>query len=265
MTAVIASLREPAGPRRGVVLVVAAMATPESCYAPFAEHLAARGWRAVTFTFRGMRDTAAMRAETADLDRWIADVRAILDVVADEAGDLPVSWVGHSLGGQVVPFVDHARLAAVATVASGDGYWRRNSPGVRWIAPALWRVVSPVATRVGGYFPGGRLGMVGDLPTGVMRQWGRWCLHPEYLHADHPGAAQLFAEVKVPIMSLSFTDDEMMSAESISHLHDWYSSAEQVRQRYSPAQLEVPRMGHQGFFRREHAALWDGLLLPWLA
>src|SRR5687767_14697546 len=206
---------EPEGEPRGVVLVAGAMATRSSYYAPFAAHLAERGWRAATFDYRGMRSRAEMKAETADVDRWFADVRAILDAVADDAGELPVTLVGHSLGGQLVPFIDHTRLASVITVAAGDGHWRRNQPGVRWIAPALWAFVAPVAIRVAGYYPGRRLHMIGDLPGNAMRQWGRWCLHPEYLQVDHPEAPSLFADVKAPMMSLSFTDDELMSADGI--------------------------------------------------
>ena len=250
---------------RGVVLVVPAMATPSSFYAPFATHLAERGRRVVTFDYRGMGSRAEMKAETADVDRWIADVRAILDAVADDAEGLPVTWLGHSLGGQMVPFVDHTRLASVITVTAGDGYWRRNQPGVKWIAPMIWRAVAPAAIRLSGYYPGRRLRMIGDLPGGAMRQWARWCLHPEYLQKDHPEAPALFAEVKAPMMSLSFTDDELMSAASINHLHDWYSSAQIVRQRFSPEQLDGRRMGHHGFFRRANADLWDELVEPWLA
>jgi len=249
---------------RGVVLVVPAMATPSSYYAPFATHLAERGWRAVTFDYRGMGSRAEMKAETADVDRWFADVRAILDAVADDAAGRPVTLVGHSLGGQLIPFVDHTRLASVITVTAGDGYWRRNQPGVRWLAPVIWRFVAPLAMRATGYYPGRRLNLLGDVPAGAMRQWSRWCLHPEYLQADHPEAANLFAEVKTPMMSLSFTDDELMTAKSIKHLHDWYSSAELVRQRFSPEQLDGRRMGHHGFFRRANADLWDELLVPWL-
>ncbi|PWN02435.1 hypothetical protein DJ010_11825 [Nocardioides silvaticus] len=256
---------EPEGEPRGVVLVVPAMATPSSFYSSFAAHLAARGRRAVTFDYRGTGSPAEMKAETADVDRWFADVRAILDVVADDAGDLPVTWIGHSLGGQMVPFVDHTRLASIITVTAGDGYWRRNQPGVRWLAPVMWRVIAPLAMRVAGYYPGRRLNLLGDVPSGAMRQWSRWCLHPEYLQVDHPEAPALFAEVKAPMMSLSFTDDELMSAESIQHLHDWYSSADIVRQRYTPAQLDGRHLGHHGFFRSAHADLWDELLEPWLA
>lgn len=256
---------EPAGDATGVALVVPAMATPSGYYAAFAAWLAERGLRAVTFDYRGMEDPAALRAEQGDLDRWIADARDVLTAVADDAGGLPVTWVGHSLGGQILPFVEHTRLASVVTVAAGDGYWRRNAPGIRWKVPLLWWVAAPLAIRLTGHYPGARLGMVGDLPAEVMRQWSRWCRHPEYLHADHPEATSLFAEVKAPLMSLSFTDDELMSADSIRHLHDWYTGAEQVRQRYSPDQLDGRRIGHHGFFRAAHADLWDELVLPWVA
>jgi predicted alpha/beta hydrolase len=256
---------EPASAPRGVALVVPAMATPSRYYSSFARWLADRGVRAVTFDYRGMEDPVALRAETADLDRWVADAGDVLAAVADEAAGLPVTWIGHSLGGQILPFVDHARLASVITVAAGDGYWRRNAPGIRWKVPFLWWAVAPLAIRLTGYYPGDRIGMVGDLPANVMRQWSRWCRHPEYLQADHPEAPGLFAEVKLPLMSLSFTDDEMMSAASIQHLHDWYSGAEQVRQRYSPEQLEGRRVGHHGFFRQAHEDLWDELVLPWVA
>ena len=56
-----------------------------------------------------------------------------------------------------------------------------------------------------------------------------------------------------------------MSAAATADLHDRFVNADQVRQRYSPAQLEVDRMGHHGFFRSRHAGLWDELVLPYLA
>jgi predicted alpha/beta hydrolase len=256
---------EPTGDPRGVALVVPAMATPAGFYASFAGRLADHGVRAVTFDYRGMEDRAALRGETGDVDRWIADAANVLSSIADDAAGLPLTWVGHSLGGQIVPFVEHTRLASVITIAAGDGYWRRNAPGIRWRVPFLWWVAAPLAIRLTGHFPGNRLGMVGDLPANVMRQWRRWCLHPEYLQADHPAAPALFAEVKAPLMSLSFTDDELMSADSIQHLHDWYTGTEQVRQRYSPEQLDGRRVGHHGFFRSTNADLWDELVLPWVA
>ena len=256
---------EPAGVDPvGVVVIGPAMATPASYYAAFATWLATQGHRTLTFDLRGMESVAAMKAEDADVLRWFGDMADALDHALADAGDLPVSWVGHSLGGQVVPFLDHSRLARVVTVASGTGYWRLNSPGIKWRAPLLWHVIAPLATRVAGYYPGRSLRILDNVPAGVMRQWGRWCLHPEYLGVDVPNAADRFASVTTPMTVLSFTDDELMSDASIADLHDRFVNADQVRQRYTPEQLEVPRMGHHGFFRARHQDLWDELVLPYL-
>lgn len=259
---------EPVGPVEGVALIAPAMATPASYYTAFARRLAEHGIRTVTFDYRTATGTPAqMRAETADVDRWMADAAAVLDQVAEEAEAeaLPLTWIGHSLGGQIIPMVDHTRLSAIVTIAAGDGYWRRNAPDLRWKVPFLWWVSAPLAIAATGYFPGRRLGLGGDLPAGVLRQWSRWCRHPEYLQADHPEAAELFAAVRAPLTSLSFTDDEMLSVDSIDHLHDWYTGADQVRRRIDPHDVGSARIGHHGFFRANHAALWDEFVVPALA
>ncbi len=115
----------------GVVVIAPAMATPASYYAAFATWLATQGFRTLTFDLRGMESVAAMKAEDADVLRWFGDMASALDLALDTADGLPVTWVGHSLGGQAVPFVDHSRLARIVTVASGTGYWRLNAPGIR--------------------------------------------------------------------------------------------------------------------------------------
>ena len=98
-----------------------------------------------------------------------------------------------------------------------------------------------------------------------MRQWGRWCMHPDAMGADVPNVAERFASVTSPITSITFTDDQLLSQANFADLHDRFVNADQVRQRYSPAQLEVDRMGHHGFFRARHQDLWDELVLPFLA
>lgn len=119
------------------------------------------------------------------------------------------------------PFVpNHGRAENVVTVATGSGYWLENAPRLRWRAWWLWYVVTPIALRLFGYFPGKRLRKVGDLPRGVMAQWRRWCLHPHYaVGAEGENARRLYAAVTLPIVSLSFTDDEFMSARNTESIH----------------------------------------------
>jgi predicted alpha/beta hydrolase len=259
---------EPVRQVRGVAVVASAMATPATFYAAFARRLSEHGIRVVTFDYRTAVGTPdEMRRENADVDRWSADAAAVLAAAADEAerDGVPVTWIGHSLGGQIIPFVDHQRLASIITIAVGDGYWRRNAPVLRRKVPFLWWVAAPVAMAVTGYFPGRRMGLGGDLPSGVLKQWSRWCRHPEYLQIDHPDAPELFAAVTAPITVLSFSDNEVLSAESTQFLHGLYTGSDQAHRVVRPSDVGLDGIGHHGFFRKENAHLWDDLVLPAVA
>jgi predicted alpha/beta hydrolase len=248
--------------------MVSAMGVTQSFYAPLAAWLAGEGYLVATFDYRGVGQSRRgplkeLRADILDWSRL--DCGAMLDALSREAPGLPLYWIGHSLGGQIIPFVPgHARLAKAVTIATGSGYWRENAAPLKWQAWWLWYVVAPLATATMGYFPGRRLRKVGDLPRGVMDQWRRWCLDPEYaVGAEGAGVRAQYAAVRSPVVSLSFTDDEFMSARNTASLHGFYSSAPVVHKRISPADIGVRRIGHFGFFRPHFAeSLWRQHLLP---
>lgn len=261
----------PAQFARGAVLIVPAMGVPQSYYTPFAGWLAGQGYHVMTFDYRGMGESlqGALRDVEADVMTWARlDVAAVLQKLTDRSEGLPLTWIGHSLGGQILPFVPgHERVARMITVGTGSGYWRENSPPLRRRVWLLWFVVAPATMPVFGYFPGSRFNMVGDLPRGVMTQWRRWCLHPEYaVGVEGETVRRQYAQVTLPIVSLSFTDDEFMSARNTESIHGFYVGAPREMVRLSPATVGVKRIGHFGFFRREmQQPLWEKYLLPWLA
>lgn len=152
------------------------------------------------------------------------------------------------------------------TVATGNGYWRENSWQTRRFVWWMWFVAVPLATRIAGYFPGKRLRKVGDLPRGVIEQWRRWCLDREYVvGVEGSDVRAAYASVRTPMLSLSFTDDEMMSAEGIRSLHRLYAGAPVEYRRIAPRDIGVSRIGHFGFFRPQfERTLWP-LVPQWLS
>ena len=262
---------EPEGDRKGSVLIVPAMGVTQDYYKPFARWLAAEGYTAATFDYRGtgLSRPQELRGFKADLFDWARlDCAAMLDALTAQAPGMPLYWIGHSLGGQILPLVPNkGSITKAITIATGSGYWRENTVRIRPLAWWLWFVVTPPALALWGYFPGKALRKVGDLPEGVMRQWRRWCLDPEYaVGAEGEAVRAEYAAVRLPIVSLSFSDDEMMSARNTESIHGFYTGAPRKMKRIAPGDIGASRIGHFGFFRSAfESSLWRGHLLPELA
>jgi predicted alpha/beta hydrolase len=256
-------LYEPAHPPRASIVVPCAMGVAQRFYSSFAEWLSSQGYLAVTFDYRGIGQSApaSLRGFEVDIFGWAKeDCASVIDYVKARFPENPLYWIGHSLGGQLLGLIPNRdKIDRVITVATGSGYWLENSWPTKRIVWWLWFVVVPIAIRVAGYFPGKRLRKVGNLPKGVITQWRRWCLAREYVvgaEGEHVRAA--YASVRIPILSLSFTDDEMMSAQGIRSLHALYSGAPIQYRQIAPSDVGVARIGHFGFFRPQ----FEGTLWP---
>jgi len=254
----------PPGAAKGAVLVVPAMGVSQDYYEAFAGWLAQQGFTVATFDYRGTGRSrpSKLRGFKADIYDWARlDCAAMIEALPQQ----PLYWIGHSLGGQIFGLVPNREFVTKAiTVATGSGYWRENTPRIRPMAWWLWFVVTPPALALWGYFPGKALRKVGDLPKGVMAQWRRWCLDPEYaVGAEGDAIRAQYAAVRTPIVSLSFADDEMMSLRNTESIHGFYAAAPRKMKRIAPRDIGAPRIGHFGFFRSAfEASLWRGHLLP---
>jgi predicted alpha/beta hydrolase len=261
---------EPDGAPRACVVLPSAMGVTQNFYSRFAEWLSASGFLVATFDYRGIGLSAppTLRGFKMNINRWATeDCPAVIDFVKARLPDAPLYWIGHSLGGQLLGLIPNRdRIDRVMTVATGSGYWLENSWRTRRFVWWMWFVAVPLAVRFAGYFPGKRLRKVGDLPAGVIAQWRRWCLNREYVvGAEGDDTRAAYASVRIPMLALSFTDDEMMSAQSIRSLHDLYSGAPIEYRRIAPPDVAARRIGHFGFFRPQfEQTLWP-LVPQWLS
>lgn len=250
---------------QGTVVIGAAMGVPQAYYADFARWLSHQGWQVVTFDYRGAGASTpttphqGLRGFKANLFDWARDYEAVVDWAAALQPGAPLYLIGHSLGAQLPGMLRNGhKLSGLLGVAAGSGYWKQNAPQLRRRVPFMWYFLVPVATRLFGYFPGKRVGAVGDLPNGVVRQWRKWCLHPQYSAGAEGGAVrQSYEKAKFPVLSLSIQDDEMMTEAGILSLMNLYANAPRRMLRVAPQDVGVRRIGHLGAFRREHVAgMW---------
>lgn len=231
---------------RALVTINPATAVTRAFYRPFAEHLAQRGFAALTFDWRANAD-ARMR------DWGERDLRGVLEWATKEHPRTPLAGFGHSAGGQMLalagPLVE--RYQAFVGVAAQSGYYKHWPRPQRWRRAAEWFVGIPVTTALFGRVPKAVLGE--PLPKNVAREWARWCRHPDYILRDDSDARRAgFARVRCPVLAYGFDDDDYGPPASV----DWWA-AQLVNAKVERAQRRGP-VGHFGFFKpKMRATLWN--------
>lgn len=247
----------PADAPRAVVVLAPALGVPQPYYAKFARHLAAEGFAALTFDYRGVGDSAQrdLVGDTTTLRQWGEDdVAAAISEAERVAAGLPVLLVGHSFGGQVLGLAPvHGRLAGAVVVGAQLG-WTGYFPLPQRVGmELLFRVVAPAACRVWGYAPGW-LGLGVDLPSGVVEEWGRWLLSRNYLLDHVPESDRAFAEIDFPVRVIAIADDGYAPVAAVQALAAQIPSA--VCETWEPGAFGLREIGHFGFFRATGLPLW---------
>ena len=258
----------PTNAPRANIVIAPAMAVPQTFYAPFAQYLAAQGFAVWTFDYRGTGKSlpGSMRGVKGDLTDWYSrDYDAVLNLAADTHAGAPVFAVGHSFGGQCAPLLpSRNRLAGLINIAVGSGSGRHLLPNVRRNAPFMWHVMAPLLCPLFGYFPGEKIGVVGNVPTGAMFQWRRWCLTPDYILSGEPGAREAYASAEFPVLGLTFSDDELLLEDGSRMLHGAYTKRPADYRFIAPQDVGLKRVGHFGFFKpQSEASLWP-LVTKWI-
>lgn len=252
-------------PTRGQVVIAAALGVPQRFYSAWAQWLAANGYAVTTFDYRGHAESlhTPLRKARADLLDWAKDCAAVAAHAKAQHPQLPLLWVGHSVGAQL-PGASAVPLPidGMLSIASGSGYWRDNAPPTRRKILLWWYGIAPVVTALCGCMPGRKWGLVGDLPAGVIWQWRKWCLHPNYgIGVVGESLHKSYAAARYPVHAFSVEDDEMMSWRSTVSLLSWYRNSAQSLERIRTLDVPARRIGHFGFFRAEmETTLWPRAL-----
>jgi predicted alpha/beta hydrolase len=163
---------------RGTCVLAHAMFARRSIWEKgFAEFLAARGWRSVSFDFRGHGDSDKTDDHGYD-DLVFSDLPAVAECARQKLGG-PLVVIGHSLGGHVALAAQGAGVLgadAIVGVAAPNVWLRELEP-----SRAVWAVKRGILATVDavckrfGRFPARRLGLGSDdEPIGYMTDLTRF-------------------------------------------------------------------------------------------
>lgn len=253
---------------RGRVIIAPAMGIAQCYYHDIACWLASKGFEIYTFDYRAIGESrlSSLKSYRHSILDWAQlDASAVLEQVLAQPNNSKLIWLGHSLGGQVFPLVDQIeKVDSVITIASGTGYWKHNASQIRNKIWWFWHVIVPVSIKLYGYYPGKKIGMVGDLPSSIMAQWRSWCLHPEYcVGVEGVHVKERFEKLSMPVASFALEDDEMLSLKNVTDLYAMFGTGDKQLHILSASQMGLERIGHIGFFKRQYQqSLWEKVLLP---
>ena len=267
-----ASLFLPRGAKRHAVLINSATAVPRKIYRGFAGYLARRGCAVLTYDYRSIGDSRQKAAIgynqpkslvgfKASMSDWAAlDVTAAVAWMRERYHHLPLNYVGHSFGGQVLGLlVNNTEVSRALLIAAQAGYWKLMASPERYRVYAMLNFVGLPLTRLLGYAPGWS-GIGADLPKGVFEQWVRWVMSERYLFTDPdlPGLPN-FEKYRGALRALCMSDDPWATRPAVELLCSGFTAITPEIITVTPADAGVTAIGHLGFFRPEHRdTLWRG-------
>ena len=96
-----------------------------------------------------------------------------------------------------------------------------------------------------------------------MLQWRRWCLHPDYcVGVEHEHIKSKFQNIEIPLVSIGFSDDELLSPRNLSDLHELFGIKNKQLKLIHPQDVGEKRIGHLNVFREKFKEnLWSKLFL----
>jgi predicted alpha/beta hydrolase len=248
----------PLRPPRGAVLIAPAMAVRARFYAQLAQFIAEQGAAALVFDYRGIggsRPEGSMRGFHATFHDWgERDLAGAVDLLSSRFPGVPLFWLGHSAGAQLMGLVPDAPIRGALFVAAGTAYWRAYRGKGLAVMASLWFGVLPVVTALAGYLPMSRMGQGGDdVPLGVAREWCKWGRDPRYVYSyAEPRGGLGYTAYTGPLRAYAIADDTYAPPTAVEHLLSLYKAA---RKELRTLQPDGRPIGHFGFFRRRD--LWD--------
>ncbi|WP_162628074.1 alpha/beta hydrolase family protein [Arcticibacterium luteifluviistationis] len=261
-----ATLLAPENPK-ALIQFNSATAVPKEFYRALATYFGEKKYACLLYDYRGVCDSqpkeGLKNCEYDLLDWGKKDMAAGISFLKNRYPDLPLFFISHSVGGQLIPFVPNIdEVNGMVCVATSSGY-RGGMPLSKKLNSLLFfDIIAPIVHLLYGFSKLKFLGVMEDMPKNVTNTWKRWCKYPDYFY--HPDNAKDIPELSnpkvfnFPITVITATDDDICTAQNVENLWRNVKTKTPVDFKWlKPEDFNLKGIGHFNFFRRRKLnTLW---------
>ena len=251
-------------PIETAIVINAGAGINKRLYEPFACWLADHGLAVYAYDYRGIGGSRGktIRGLQATIEDWGS--KDCAGVIAFARTMHPASKIhvfAHSIGSIVTGFArDSCNIERIVMLSPHTGYAGDYAPKARLAMFILWHLLSPIVSRVIGYFPGRALGLPEDLPLGIVRRWAS--RRSQRSLRDDVGLAS-FTHIQSCILALRPYDDPFATHAAFARVRAQFPACH-FDEMLIPEDIFGSRtkVGHFGFFNPDSRPLWS-LVLEW--
>lgn len=252
---------------KAVVQLNGGTAVKKEFYLPFLSFLYEHGFICCLWDYRGSGESVSINLKNCDFtlrDYGLQDIPAIKKYLRSRFCNYPFLIIGHSVGGQQIGFIDELTdIKGMLAFAVSTGHLSGMPLIYRLQSIFFFYIFTPISIATSGYVKAKKFNIMEDLPKNVVIEWRSWCKKSDYFfNPDFYGKTvpiKNFKNYSFPIHVYSATDDPIATPVNIKHFWNNIKSAHPINfESLSPAALKVSKIGHLGFFRKEHKnKLWQ--------
>jgi predicted alpha/beta hydrolase len=262
-----AMIAKPIEESSQTVIISSATGVKKEFYVHFAQFLVNNGYNVLLFDYRGIGESAPddLKLSDAYMHDWgILDMNAALNYMVEIQNLTNIVWIGHSVGGQLVGFLEkREHIKHVISISAALGYWGYFPFPMKMIVWMLWYVISPVLTKVYGYGTLKKVGWGENLSKNAFLEWRGWCMNKDYYgkFLQEKLNTDKFYDFKVPITAVYLSDDYIANDITAPLMSKFYPNST-----FDVLKLQVKRytshkVGHSGIFKKKFRnSLWPLLV-----
>ncbi|MCL6416774.1 alpha/beta fold hydrolase [Aestuariirhabdus sp. Z084] len=240
--------RNPENVKAPIILCMPAMGVRADYYQALAQALCDSGLNAATADLRGIGASSVRASRRVNFgygemlqQEWPAMLNSLREIFPEN----PVYLLGHSLGGQLntLFLADNAdQVDGMILIAACNIHFKGFHRPLRTLLATQFLFL---VSQVMGYLPGKQLGFGGREARQLIKEWAHCARTGHYKLKSHDDTLEeKLAEVRLPVMAISFEEDWMAPRQAVIKLYDKLATADITHQHLDGKALGIERLNH---------------------